>query len=330
MKLFFQRPPEVQRMLGRLLQHATDDVSSQDFHDRALLYYRMLKSGADPSSVLAKVIQTNTSIPMSGDFAEDDDAQLRKELLQEFNTLAPVYAKSSANFIKTEFQVVFKKMPEDHPLEDFGGSGANAANVPSAPQGMPAQAAAAAAAAAQGGEQPPPAAYDGYSQPTPPPAAAASQPMVDLLGGFDTPAPELPTSPRPAAASAPSGRVALSPSFTMTGEEYQAKWGAIAEADSIVTTVMLRSVPASTDVVEAALAACNVMTMASGELPAELKFFLYAHDAASGGVFLIQSNIGKQDAEPIMILTVKVAGGAGGNPQPMVDQLMEVVQAALG
>lgn len=47
-KLFFMRPPEVQRMLGRLLAKATDDVTSQDLHDRALLYYRLLRSGADP------------------------------------------------------------------------------------------------------------------------------------------------------------------------------------------------------------------------------------------------------------------------------------------
>ena len=42
MKLFFKRPPEVQAMLGRLLDTAISDVSDTDVHDRALLYYRLL------------------------------------------------------------------------------------------------------------------------------------------------------------------------------------------------------------------------------------------------------------------------------------------------
>merc|ERR1719491_1424792 len=47
-KLFFHRPPEMQGMLGRLLQKATEDVSSQDLHDRALFYYRLLRSTPHP------------------------------------------------------------------------------------------------------------------------------------------------------------------------------------------------------------------------------------------------------------------------------------------
>ena len=34
--------PQVQSMLGRLLAAATNDFTSQDLHDRALLYYRLL------------------------------------------------------------------------------------------------------------------------------------------------------------------------------------------------------------------------------------------------------------------------------------------------
>ena len=51
MKLLFKRAPEVQRMQGRLLAKATEDVSNQDLHDRALLYYRLLRSSADPKMV---------------------------------------------------------------------------------------------------------------------------------------------------------------------------------------------------------------------------------------------------------------------------------------
>lgn len=39
MKLFFKRPPECQQLLGGTLAAAAAE-SSQDVHDRALLYYR--------------------------------------------------------------------------------------------------------------------------------------------------------------------------------------------------------------------------------------------------------------------------------------------------
>ena len=39
MKLFFKRPPECQQLLGAALAAASAE-SSQDVHDRALLYYR--------------------------------------------------------------------------------------------------------------------------------------------------------------------------------------------------------------------------------------------------------------------------------------------------
>ncbi len=38
-KLFFKRPPECQKLLGKALAAAAAD-SNQDVHDRALLYYR--------------------------------------------------------------------------------------------------------------------------------------------------------------------------------------------------------------------------------------------------------------------------------------------------
>ena len=69
-KLFLVRPPEVQHMLGRLLAKATDDVSSQDLHDRALMYYRLLRSG-----VIDSVVKTDASI--SQNFFEENDAELR-------------------------------------------------------------------------------------------------------------------------------------------------------------------------------------------------------------------------------------------------------------
>mmetsp|Transcript_21961 Transcript_21961/g.55959 ORF Transcript_21961/g.55959 Transcript_21961/m.55959 type:complete len:561 (+) Transcript_21961:233-1915(+) len=42
-KLFFSRPPEMQKMLGRLLEKAVTEASHPDVKDRALLYYRLLE-----------------------------------------------------------------------------------------------------------------------------------------------------------------------------------------------------------------------------------------------------------------------------------------------
>ena len=48
-KLFFKRPPEVQSMLGRLLNKELSGEAAYQTepHDRALLYYRLLAQGID-------------------------------------------------------------------------------------------------------------------------------------------------------------------------------------------------------------------------------------------------------------------------------------------
>ena len=117
MKLFFVRPPEVQRMLGRLLKKATEDVSSQDLHDRALLYYRLLRTSSvdvDPS-VVRDVVSTDCNLPISFNFSEEEiDDDIRDELMKEFNSLSIVYGTTGESFIAEEFQVKFVRMPAEH------------------------------------------------------------------------------------------------------------------------------------------------------------------------------------------------------------------------
>jgi len=302
LKLFFLRPPEMQRMLGRLLHKATDDVSSQDLHDRALLYYRLLRSGADPKTILAPIVQTNHNLGERV-FTEDDDAQLRAELMEEFNTLATIYGKASVNFIRPDFQVVHKKMPAEHPLQE-GNDMMGAGHVPVAPQSMP---------------QPASVSHE----PAPMPEAPATNGLVADLLGFDAP-------------SAPPVQVVQPPSYSlasgvaMTGDEYQSKWAAISDADAIVSTVAMKNVPATAGEVESLLLRSSVATMASGELPTEFKFFLYAKEASTGNFFLIQSNVGKA-GEPLMIVTVKVSSDTGtADHQQQVDFLIQEIQKALG
>lgn len=302
-KLFFMRPPEVQRMLGRLLSKATDDVSSQDLHDRALLYYRLLRSGADPV-MCENVIKTNMTISEQVKFSEEDDSELRAQLMEEFNTLSIIYGKPSVNFIAPEYQVKYVKMPEEHPLAPGDAGSISSAN--NRPNAAPYTEAATSDPA-----------------PAPPPAPAPAGGDFDLLG-FDGPS-AAPAAPVPA--PSPPGGLNLSASATMSGEDYQNAWSSIPDSDAIVSTIPLQSVPPSTDAVESKLQQRQVMTMASGELPTEFKFFFYARDDTSGMTFLLQANVEKT-AEPLMIVTTKVAGGGGGGPQA-VEKLFEIMTAAL-
>ena len=105
MKLFFQRPPEMQRMLGKLLKFALNDTSNQDLHDRALLYYRLLSTDIQSSSSLFVAGVACSSI--ESDFAERKDLELKKKLFAEFNSLAVIFEKPSCLFIDDKFQLVF-------------------------------------------------------------------------------------------------------------------------------------------------------------------------------------------------------------------------------
>jgi len=286
-KLFLVRPPEVQHMLGRLLAKATDDVSSQDLHDRALMYYRLLRSG-----VIENVVKTDASI--SQNFFEEDDAELRTALLEEFNTLSILYGKTSENFIAPEYQIKFKKMPAEHPLAPGDTSTADVLPTVLAPEGH--------AAAVE------------------PTAAPAAGDVMDLLGFGDA---SLPAAAPPASAVE---LLNLIPRVTMTGDEYQSTWASISDGDATVTTIPLNAVPTSTDAVETALANNNIMTMASGELPTEFKFFLYCKDT-SDIFFLLQCNVSKTPGEALFIVTIKSSGGAAGNAK--IEQLVDLMQVSL-
>jgi AP-4 complex subunit beta-1 len=116
---------------------------------------------------------------------------------------------------------------------------------------------------------------------------------------------------------------------SMTGDEYQTTWGAINDSESLVTMVPLKGMPGSTDEVESALNRYNIMTMASGELPTEFKFFLYARESSSNSLVLIQGNIDKQSGDALLILTCKISGGTGSSGQASVDKLGAVMTTAL-
>ena len=65
----------------------------------------------------------------------------------------------------------------------------------------------------------------------------------------------------------------LKANVSITGKEYQSKWSAVSDLEAVVVSTLMRFGPTLADVVKGALGAFNVMTMVSGELPAEFKFF---------------------------------------------------------
>ena len=67
--------------------------------------------------------------------------------------------------------------------------------------------------------------------------------------------------------------LSLKANVSITGKEYQSKWSAVSDLEVVVVSTPMRFGPTSTDVAKGALGTFNVMTMVSGEPPAEFKFF---------------------------------------------------------
>jgi len=139
-------------------------------------------------------------------------------------------------------------------------------------------------------------------------ATATAAPEMDLLGfGYGT-------EPTPAPVGPPNANAStfrLQPNVTLSGDEYQSKWSAVSDANAHVIIVPLSSQPPSTDAVELPLAQASIKTMASGELPTELKFYLYAQEASpDASTILVQASIAKNTPCEIF-LTIKIAGPGG-------------------
>ena len=271
MKLFFARPPECHAMLGRLLLAATNDGAHPDVHDRALLYYRLLR--ADPAAAQRVVMAGNTLFAASGGrrfaggFSEDKEGTVKDRLFDEFDSLAVVYDKESKHFIAPD------KRPRDVAVATGGSGGA-----------AEPEAAAAAAATATA---------------VPAVAAGSDSGGFDLLGSGDllgeTSAPVAgggaSGGAQPPAAQPPAA-MTLSESPGLDGDSFQASWGAWAEGLTETCSVPAAAARAATaEAVDAHLALHKVMTMASGDLADSIKLFLYAQEAGGSAVFLAECTV---------------------------------------
>ncbi|GLE02423.1 hypothetical protein PINS_up011261 [Pythium insidiosum] len=291
MKLFFKRPPEMQSMFGRLLQAAINDSNHQDVRDRALFYYRLLeRQPTEEAAAIVAQFKVDESVTV---FAEMIESDLKEKLFQEFNSLSVVYNKPSELFLSPSHLPVVTAASDDeededqgneHPDEEHEGYSANQNqyNAPSAaPGGRPARSA----------------------------APASSMDLLDMdFGGAPQGGAQYNAAP-PA--------FQLIPNPPMDAPTFQHKWTTNRVVGSVA--VQLPHVPPQADI-ERAFASRLIMTMASGDVGPQYKFFFYAQDAR-GNVYLLETLVEKN--ERVLRATIKGEDDQGG------AQLSELVKRVL-
>jgi len=301
-KLFFCRPPEMQQMLGRLLQKAIQETSHPDVHDRALLYYRLLEHSPEEAR---RVICGPKEIVE--EFQEELDADARERIYEEFNTLSTVYKQPAAKFAMSKLPSMVGCKMQPPPLLD--------GEVPSQPRSQPAQ-------AIETPEPPPPPAAqsnllgdepafssscdllghdnggplgdllgDGPSpvaqpaaKPPPPPAQQPQNELSDLLGVGGDPfgdpfAPAAPVQSTPAIPPAPPA-FTLATGVVMDSQQFQGRWSQVGQLPPQSRQMRPTLMPVTTATVEEVLRRKGVSVIASGMLPGNaMKFFFYAKQA---------------------------------------------------
>jgi len=110
MKLFFQRPPECQRLLGCVLKAGLSD-KDQDVQDRVLLYYRLLQHSTDAAHRIVY-----PTLPVVHAFAEEQSAEVKDRVFDEFNTLSVIFRAPSLSFLDKDatHEVTEELVPDTH------------------------------------------------------------------------------------------------------------------------------------------------------------------------------------------------------------------------
>jgi len=276
-KLFFSRPPEMQMMLGNLLDKAISECQHPDVRDRGLLYYRLLQYSPEEAR---RIICTPKEIVE--EFQEEMDMELKERVFDEFNTLSTVYKQPASKFVvsKVAGSLVMCKM-QPPPLTEEEAADLVNDQASSQPAAVP---------------------YQAQSAPAPVPASANLLDSSDLLGEA-TFAPAAPSPPSPAAvvtsavddllgmddllgggpaAPAPARPVAAALTLAceaMAGPEFEGRWGRLPAQPAQMRQML--PVQVSLAAIEEVLRRSNIMIMASGAIPPgqAMKFFLYGKQA---------------------------------------------------
>lgn len=305
-KLFFCRPPETQKMLGRLLSKAIEETTHPDVRDRALLYYRLLE--LSPTEARRVICAPKEMIE---EFQEEMDVEMRERIFEEFNTLSIVYKQPASKFIVSKGGPAFttyKMQPpplsgnqQESGAGDDGLNGGGGLEVLNGHVGVSAEPAPAPVAAAA-----PPPLFSSAAETTdllgeslgeapmsapPPQKAAAPAAMDDLLGMGDLLGGDIdPLGAPPAPTPAPAAAFSLMPNATMDGATFQARWGRLPDMPPHRRQLRpLISAPMTTQSIEEMLRRVGINVIASGVVPPgnAMKFFFYARQATTSEVWFL-------------------------------------------
>eukprot|EP00736_Rhodelphis_marinus_P014412 Rmarinus@m.11305 len=246
MKMFFKRPPETQKMLGRLFVAGAEDVSHVDVHDRALFYYRLLRTNPTAAEQILQTIRNDT------DFRNEDMGELKDRIFEEFNSFSVIYGKPEdmfvvarergTGFLAQDDESASSSSDGDDDDDDDDGHDHGSERGPSG---------------------------RAVSPPPPQAAPAAGSLAHDVGSLLDIEGVSLQSPP-------PSSSLNLVPDFKLDPKVFQSKWQRLGCSGQLDIT--LPTAPSAQDV-EMTLKRHNVMCMASGAVGYSMKFFFYAQDA---------------------------------------------------
>jgi len=257
-KLFFKRPPEMQKMLGAALTAGLADTH-QDVHDRALLYYRLLQYSVEEAKRVICFPKENVV-----EFSEALSSEVKDKIFDEFNSLSVVYRQPSYSFVvaSSEDETVTKpqepqraaSMPDSNLLDDD-------ISVPASNGGSSASTA----------------------------AVTASQPsLLDDLMGLDISGPPPQPTPEPAPALQLNAQASLPPPV------FQQKWGVtpltLDVTEQLPPTAAGLSSPAN---IIRQLQASSIHCIASGGAAPQFKMYIYGQNV-NGPLYLSELIINTQ------------------------------------
>mmetsp|Transcript_39931 Transcript_39931/g.87163 ORF Transcript_39931/g.87163 Transcript_39931/m.87163 type:complete len:851 (+) Transcript_39931:130-2682(+) len=352
-KLFFCRPPETQKMLGRLLQKAIQETTHPDVHDRAILYYRLLE--ISPEEARRVVCAPKEVVE---EFQEEMDADIKERIFEEFNTLSTVYKQPATKFVLSKepsgLGAIGKMQPPPAPEDmqarlDAQAQQSSLAEVPSfARVTSPEENGSTSEAMLPGFFEPEPARAAPQSADllgendddvlgAPPAretavtslrATSTNSGMTDLLGmedllGGGDPVPQ-----------SPQVSFTLSRDAAMDGQTFQARWAQLPQPETKQRS--MRPVPlaaVSTAAVEEALRRVCINVIASGNIPPgqAMKFYFYARQASGppatshGDVWFLTELILVPGGSAQAV--VKVENGQAASSESFLALLWEALQA---
>jgi vesicle coat complex subunit len=287
-KLFFKRPPEMKRTLGKALHLGCQDAN-QDVHDRAMMYARLLRH--DPAAAGRVIGCEKATINR---FTDIDSADKHSEtIFSEFNTLSVLYRKPAFLFTEDAPKVI-RRAPSSASGGDGDGGKSGGAGTSAMLDASLIDLSDGGGGGGGGG-------------------GGSANDLNDLLGGPSTgggPSPaggnsannllDLIDVPLAAATSAapPPPPLTLTLTPALDAATFQRKWGALAASPGCVggprtlplgprTPALLTTPPPLMH----HLARLGWLAMASGGAPPALKFYFYAQPVDQSEHFLVEATV---------------------------------------